>query len=69
VLKSRDGQRTNAERRRTPARGTSARRFREIKKRAETHTHAVEKAKALKLDIEVAKLAAELKRLIETPTS
>jgi len=64
ALRSRHGERTNEGRRRTLARGTTARRSREIEKRVEAHTHAVEEAKALKLDIEIAKLAAELRRAI-----
>jgi len=43
---------------------TSTRRSRKIERRVEAHARAVEEAKALKLDIEVAKLAEELKRQI-----
>jgi hypothetical protein len=65
VLKSGHGERTNAGRRRTLAGRTAARRSREIEKRAEAHSYAAEKAKTHWLDIEIAKLAAEFKRVIE----
>jgi hypothetical protein len=65
VVTSRHGERTNEAGRRRVAGKTSTRRSGKIEKRVEAHTHAIEEAKALKLDIEIAKLAAELKRLIE----